>query len=187
MKTTLIPNAVLLLTAFAFTTIQLNAAVVAKGTMVETVKYENTRIPSITLKEVEVSSSPVSTGIFEAVNYNGELIPSIQLSEVSINASGNYNINDIPESMVIKPATKGQRVPVVNYKGEFIPSFQLGEVNIVGDKINNTAVLQTEPAPANTKGIFNVSARQTFDVLINFVVEKGGRIVRHFFPVFDTK
>ncbi|MBL0096894.1 MAG: hypothetical protein IPP46_10655 [Bacteroidetes bacterium] len=65
MKTTLIPNAVLLLTAFAFTTIQLNAAVVANGNMVETVKYENTRIPSITLKEVEVSASSVSTGILK--------------------------------------------------------------------------------------------------------------------------
>jgi len=186
MKTTLIPNAVLIFTALAFTTIQLNAAVVSGGAKVETVEFRNERIPSITLREVQVTPGSVSHEIFEAVYYQGQFIPSIQLSEVTVKISGDYN-NDMPEKMIVKPTTKGQQVKVVNYKGEFIPSINLVEATIVGDRIMDAEVAKAESSPTNTKGVFNLSARQTFDVLINFIVEKGSSIIRHIFPVFDSK
>lgn len=187
MKTTMIPNAVLLLIVSVFTSLQLKAAITNAGTVVEAGIYNNKWIPSITLKEVKISGNPDLNEMNDKREIENNISVPLQLNYLYNRNSNSYDFLDVPERMVELPKYSGQTVGVVKYKGEYIPSINLSEINIIGERISSN---QPGSPSANSNAesrLFRLSARQTFDVLINYVVEQGLGILRHIFPVTNYK
>ncbi|MBL7922795.1 MAG: hypothetical protein JNL88_01215 [Bacteroidia bacterium] len=184
MKTTLIPYAALAMVVAVFTSIQVNAAMTSNQQKVKAALYENSWIPSIQLKEVEISANGSQARVYETSMYQGQLIPFVQLNEVTIKASGNYTPSDIPAFAFRSPEGKGHKVDVVQVNGQYIPSIQLAEVTVVAERSNAKSTVGVASGRNSEKsGHFQVNTRQTFNVLITYVVEKGINILRHMVPV----
>ena len=184
MKTTLNPRAVFMFLLLSSATYQVQAAITSDEKVVKAARFENTWIPSIQLKEVEISASRSESTIVEATSYEGSLIPSIQMNEVTIKASGIYNDNDIQKVGFVEPSRAQYLTEVVLYNGEYIPLIQLQEVNVDATAINTSVTTQDVNSPEKAKeGMLQVNARQTFNVLIDFIITKSMKIVRHFVPI----
>ncbi len=188
MKSITLSNAALNGLVAVFILLKVNHAFAGTGTMVETVTYQNERIPCITLNEVTIraDNSAQIQQVFPAVEYRNSWIPSIQLNEVTIKSTGVYNSDDLPKEGLRVPVNIGQKVNLVKYKNEWIPAIDLKEVQIVAaplpaDKSDAEVIVVAQTAEGREK--FTISARQSFDVLLNFIVEKTLAMVRHIMPV----
>lgn len=184
MKTTLIPNAALTLVVAVFTSLQVSSAFAGSNTKTEAVLYENKWIPSLDLKEVEISASRGNGAVCELKMYKGKFTPTVQLNEVTINASGIYGPNDVPEFAFVKPVSKGKKVDAVLYNGQFIPSIQLAEVTISSNRIASSQV-PDDATKSASPSVFHVSARQTFDMIVNYMVDKSSNVLRHLIGGLD--
>jgi hypothetical protein len=183
MKTTLNPRVVLVFLLLSSLTYQVQAAMTSEQKVVKAARFENTWIPSIELKEVEISAPRSESKIFGAVEYQGDVIPSIQMNEVTINASGKYDDNDIPAAGFIEPERSNYLTGVTRFNGEYIPVIQLNEVQIEAYAKPVDINAQDVNSDKNqNEGILQVNARQTFNVLIEFVISKTLEIVRHLIP-----
>lgn len=188
MKTTLSPRTVFILMILSSLAYQVQAAGTKDTQKLEATRFENTWVPSIQLKEVEISATRSSNQIVEAVSYQGSLIPSIHMNEVNINASGNYEDNDVPAVGFIEPKRAAYLTDVALYNGEYIPVIQLHEVNVEALAIVKEVPVKDNKVQRETQsGIFQVNARQTFKVLVDFIVLKSLEVARHFVPVGATE
>lgn len=183
MKTTLNPRVVLMFLLLSSLTYQVQAAITSEQKVVNAARFENTWIPSIQLKEVEITASRSENKIVNAAVYQGDIIPSIQMNEVTIKASGKYDENDIPAAGFVEPKRAQYLTQVVLYNGEYIPMIQLNEVQVEANAIT-TSVNPQEVATLSTKneGVLQVNARQTFNVLIEFIISKTMEMVKHMVP-----
>ncbi|MBK7683205.1 MAG: hypothetical protein KA347_02995 [Bacteroidia bacterium] len=184
MKTNLNPRAVFLFLLLSSATYQVQAAITSDEKVVKAARFENTWIPSIQLQEVEISASRSEGNIVEATSYEGSLIPSIQMNEVTIKASGIYDDTDIQKIGFVEPVRAQYLTEVVLYNGEYIPRIQLQEVNVEATAINTQVNAPDVNSQEKVKeGVLQVNARQTFNVLIDFIITKSMEIVRHFVPI----
>lgn len=183
MKANLNPRVVLMFLLLSSFTYQVQAAMNSEQKAVKAARYENTWIPSIDLKEVEISASRSESKIVEAKVYKGEIIPSIQMNEVTIKASGKYDDTDVPSVGFLEPQRAEYLTQVVLYKGEYIPVIQLNEVQVEASATTSGMTAQEVSSNAATKeGTLQVNARQTFNILIDFIVSKTMKMVRHLVP-----
>lgn len=183
MKTTLNPRSVFMFLLLSSATYQVQAAITSDQKVVKAARFENTWIPLIQLAEVEISASRCENTIVEATSYEGSLIPSIQMNEVTIKASGTYHDNDIQKVGFVEPSRAQYLTEVILYNGQFIPLIQLKEVNVEATSIQTIANFQDPNSQERVKeGMLQVNARQTFNVLIDFIITKSMEIVRHFVP-----
>lgn len=183
MKTSLNPRVVLMFLLLSSLTYQVQAAITSEQKVVNAARFENTWIPSIQLKEVEITASRSENKIVNAVVYQGDIIPSIQMNEVTIKSSGVYNEKDIPAAGFVEPQRAEYLTQVVLYKGEYIPMIQLKEVQVEAYAIPAGMNAQ-EVGAVSTKndGILQVNARQTFNILIDFILSKTMEMVKHIVP-----
>lgn len=183
MKTSLNPRVVLMFLLLSSFTYQVQAAMTSEKKVVGAAQFENTWIPSIQLKEVEISAPRSKNIIVNAVKYHDDVIPSIQINEVTIKASGEYNDDDIPSVGFMEPKRAEYLAEVVMYKGEFIPMIQLNEVQVEADAIPaRTKTPEVGTVSTTKEGEFHVNARQTFNVLIDFILTKTLEMVKHILP-----
>ncbi|MBK7964042.1 MAG: hypothetical protein IPK10_01110 [Bacteroidetes bacterium] len=183
MKTTLNPRVVLMFLLLSSLTYQVQAAMTSEKKVVNAARFEDTWIPSIQLAEIEISASRSENKIVEAVKYKGRIIPSIQMNEVTIKASGIYDNSDIHSFGFVEPYRGKYLTEVVLYDGEYIPMIQLNEVQVEAFAVPINMNTQTVSAHTTiAKGAMQVNARQTFNVLIEFIISKSLEIVKHFVP-----
>jgi hypothetical protein len=188
MKTNLNPRAVLMFLLLSSATYQVQAAITSDEKVVKAARFENTWIPSIQLKEVEISASRTESSIVEATPYKGSLIPSIQMNEVTIKASGIYDDSDLQKIGFVEPTRAPYLTEVVLYNGEYIPLIQLQEVRVEGLAMETPVKTQEINSQEKVKeGFLQVNARQTFNVLIDFIITKSMEMVRHFVPTGSGK
>ncbi|MFN8152722.1 MAG: hypothetical protein U0Y08_00370 [Bacteroidia bacterium] len=179
MKTTSIPNAVLTLVVAVFTTIQVNTAFATASVRTNAVRYNQTWIPSSNLDAVEISAARTNSTVVGVAEYKGALIPAENLAAVTIKATGQYTPEDVQPVTVEPIAQKGQRVEVRKVNGEFVPYMEMAPVTIsaTAQTSSETAVVEKAPAQTEETPVFTISARKTFDVLVNLVVDKVMDIV----------
>ena len=159
-----------------------------KKKMVQAVRFDDSWIPSIQLKEVEISATSSHHQIVEAVIYQGKLIPSVQMNEVTINSSNVYNKEDEPALAFVEPNRSGFMTDVALYNGEFIPSIQLNEVTINGTQLPSEKLVDNSKNGDNaSEGFLKVNTRQTFNILVDLIAKKSLQIIRHFIPVRSEK
>jgi len=159
-----------------------------KKKIVQAARFEDSWIPSIQLKEVEISSTSSDDQIVEAVIYQGKLIPSIQMNEVTIKSSNEYNKEEIPTLAFVDPNKSGFMTDVVLYNGEYIPSIQLNEVTINGTQLPSEKLVDNSKGGDNASvGFLKVNTRQTFNILVDLIAKKSLQIIRHFIPVRSEK
>ena len=174
MKATSISNTVLTMVVAVFATIQVNSAFASANVKTEAVLYNKTWIPSSNLDAVEISAERTGGSMVQAVEYKGSMIPSSDMAAVTIKADGFYTPADV-EPITVEPiAQKGQRVEARKVNGEFVPYMEMAPVTISASASASSETAVTDKAPAQTteSQVFNISARKTFDVLVNIVVEK---------------
>lgn len=183
MKTSLNPRVVLMFLLLSSFTYQVQAAMNSEQKVVPATRFENTWIPSIQLSEVVISASRSENKVVEATEYKGTIIPSIQISEVTINASGIYDYNDVPSVGFLEPQKAEYLTQVVLYNGEYIPMIQLNEVKV--EAYVNTVTINAQEVSSTTtqnEGVLQVNARQTFNILIDFIISKTLKMVKHLVP-----
>ena len=174
MKATSISNTVLTLVVAVFATIQVNSAFASANVKTEAVLYNNTWIASSNLEAVEISAERIGGSMVQAVEYKGSVIPASDMATVTIKANGAYTPEDV-QPLTIEPiAQKGQRVEVRKVNGEYVPYMEMAPVTISASASasDETAVTEKSPAETEEAQVFNISARKTFDVLVNIVVDK---------------
>jgi hypothetical protein len=128
MKTTLNPRAVFIFLLLSSATYQQQAAITSDEKVVKAARFENTWMPSIQLKEVEISASRFESTIIEVTSYEGSLIKSIQMNSVTILYLGIYNDNYIQKAGFVEPSRAQYLSEVVLYNGEDPDGVMLIEV-----------------------------------------------------------
>lgn len=181
MKTTSIPNTILTLVVAVFATIQVNSAVAAANKKMNAVMYHNSWIPACTMDAVEITAEKSAASLVEGTEYKGEVIPAVNMPVVTIRANGNYTPEDVQPVTVETVRPAGNRVAVAKVNGTYMPAMLMAPVTIsaAAQATDEVAVVETPQAKSSEQPVFTISARKTFDVLVNIVVDKVLDIVHH--------
>ena len=178
MKTTSIPNTVLAMVVAVFTTIQVNSAIASTSKRVEAVRYQNTWIPSVELKAVEITATRTKAVLSSAVEYKGDIIPSVQMADVKIKASGVYTPEDVAPLAVGEPKHGQYRMEVAQVNGVYMPTSNMAPVTISAGSQDIAVKADDAENTTTSRGIFQARARKTFDVVVNYMAEKANNLLR---------
>lgn len=180
MKTTRILNAALLLIVAVFTSVQVKAAVIGSKEMLKACRYQHTWIPSIDLKAVNIIASGTEAIKLKQNTSDNDIKSMIYLSSVNNNNSFVYN-SFYPAGMNDSAAKSGIRTSVALYRNQYIPSLTLAEATIVATATNKPAEFNSVSKEDQSR--FQLNARHTFTVLIDYLVEKGSELISSFFSI----
>lgn len=145
---------------------------------VNAVIYQNTLMPAVELKEIEISATRPAT-LCKVKQYQGELIPSVEMKEVTISASGASVEESEGMEKVVMP---GLRTRAIAWNGNLIPDVDGPEVTITGERYASEVGETEENVSSESAMIFRVSARQTFDRVGGFLFEETKALIRRFIP-----
>lgn len=180
MKTTSISNFALTVVVAVFASIQVSAAVAASGNKTEMVKHNNEWMPVYHLPEVAVTAT--SQKLVEAKEVNGTIMPVVHLQEVMVTASGSFDPADVQPIAVEPTKPEGFRVEAKKVKGVYMPVNEMAAVTITAEAPVDEQVAVNQPV--NTQGkdnkVFTISARKSFDVVVNLMVEKAMDLMKKF-------
>jgi len=177
MKTTSISNLALAVVVAVFASFQVSAAVAASGNKTEMIKHKNEWMPLYQLPEVEVTAAAVQ--LVEAKEVNNKIIPVVQLKEVVVKATGAVDV----EPVTIQPAKpQGYRLEARKVNGSYMPVNDLAAVTVVSEVADKepVAVVKHEGKQTNEKKVFTISARKSFDMIVNLMVEKAMGFMKSF-------
>lgn len=107
---------------------KLQAAITSDEKVVKAARFENTWMPSIQLKGLEIAASRFESTIVEVTSYEGSLIKSIQMNSVTILSLVIYDYNEIKKVGFAEPSRAQYLSEVVLYNDEDPDGVMLIEV-----------------------------------------------------------
>lgn len=182
MKASPILRTTVMLATGLLATIQLNNAQASNAITTEMVFHKNEWMPVCNLAPVECSAEKVERHVVEARIVNGKVMPFMTLATVTIRPDGS---NSPVEVRPVRTVPAGQRVAVIKVNGTYMPYMEMEAVAVTaeGAATDNIAVV----APAKHTGaegrVFTISARKTFDSLVNLLAERAMHFFKSLFAV----
>lgn len=176
MKAPSILRSALTLFAGLMATIQVSNALATNIETTEMVFYKNEWLPVYNLEPVECTAEKTEGQLMEARIVNGKVMPYLELAAVTIRPDGNYSPEEVRPVRLKSTLPAGQRMAVVKVNGIYMPYMELDAVAVTaeGADADHLAIEEAAKHSGAEGRVFTISARKTFDSLINLLVNREG-------------